>query len=330
MLAPDMVGCDRSTEPLCAVPHSCTIGASSLRYASTNCHTMYYWCLALVVALGPVLIWFMSADATSATKITSYFVTPHRGIPQSLPSTARAEHLAPPHSGGWGSKWSVRPIVPSLAPRRTARYASGPLQSNMMLGLGFDFGTSGVRINVVDRVSKAVMHEAAVPYKQQSPDVWIDGMHQLLSRIPPEMRAQINRVAVSGTSGSVLLVDSTDGGAVTRAPRMYDFSVTEEALAVVNQYAPSGHTVRSASSALAKLVMWHQESAVLPTERLCHQADFLAAYLRGSADCISDWNNALKLGYDPRKLQYPEWLLRLLQETGICCTLIFCKVRVCP
>ena len=68
---------------------------------------------------------------------------------------------------------------------------------------------------------------------------------------------------------------------------------------------------------------------MLPTGRLCHHADCLAAYLRASADCISDWNNALKLGYDPRKLQYTEWLLRLLQKTHMCCTLTFFATSVC-
>ena len=104
-------------------------------------------------------------------------------------------------------------------PHRTACLC-GPLQSNMMLGLGFDLGPSGVQSNVVDSVLKAVAHEAAVPYKQ----------HRCLC---------------------------------------------------------------------------------------------------ASADCISDWNNALKLGYDPRKLQYTEWLLRLLQKTHMCCTLTFFATSVC-
>ncbi|MEW5307271.1 MAG: hypothetical protein WDW36_009678 [Sanguina aurantia] len=40
---------------------------------------------------------------------------------------------------------------------------------------------------------------------------------------------------------------------------------------------------------------------------LCHQADWLAALCCGSYG-YSDWNNALKLGYDPGTQQFPSWL----------------------
>lgn len=39
------------------------------------------------------------------------------------------------------------------------------------------------------------------------------------------------------------------------------------------------------------------------------QADFLAGQLLGPRpQCTSDWNNALKLGYDVQRLRYPDWL----------------------
>jgi xylulokinase len=37
---------------------------------------------------------------------------------------------------------------------------------------------------------------------------------------------------------------------------------------------------------------------------------------------MSDWHNALKLGYDVYNLQYPEWLIELLKEQGISSTLL--------
>ena len=42
--------------------------------------------------------------------------------------------------------------------------------------------------------------------------------------------------------------------------------------------------------------------------RLLHHADWLASLLTGRRDS-SDWNNALKLGYDPGTQAYPDWLL---------------------
>ncbi len=42
--------------------------------------------------------------------------------------------------------------------------------------------------------------------------------------------------------------------------------------------------------------------------RLMHHADWLSSMLHGRGG-LSDWNNALKLGFDPGKEAYPEWLL---------------------
>jgi len=41
--------------------------------------------------------------------------------------------------------------------------------------------------------------------------------------------------------------------------------------------------------------------------RLLHQADWLAALLHGRW-AASDWNNCLKLGYDPAAQAFPDWL----------------------
>lgn len=41
---------------------------------------------------------------------------------------------------------------------------------------------------------------------------------------------------------------------------------------------------------------------------LLHHADWLASLLTGRRD-TSDWNNTLKLGYDPEAERWPDWLL---------------------
>ena len=38
-----------------------------------------------------------------------------------------------------------------------------------------------------------------------------------------------------------------------------------------------------------------------------HHADWLASMLHGRGD-VSDWNNTLKLGFDPGEEAYPAWL----------------------
>jgi len=81
----------------------------------------------------------------------------------------------------------------------------------------------------------------------------------------------------------------------------------DAAVELLKAHSPEGHTVRSATSALAKLLAYQLEAPLAPAERLSHQADYIASVLTGGAP-TSDWHNALKLGYDVRTLQYPEWM----------------------
>ena len=77
--------------------------------------------------------------------------------------------------------------------------------------------------------------------------------------------------------------------------------------------APPTHTATASTSTLCKLLTWHldgtwQKAAAAGAEPvLLHQADWLASLLHGRRD-VSDWNNALKLGFDPETETYPEWL----------------------
>ena len=53
--------------------------------------------------------------------------------------------------------------------------------------------------------------------------------------------------------------------------------------------------------------MWQaKEDGFAPV--LLHHADWLASLLTGRRD-TSDWNNTLKLGYDPEAQEWPAWLL---------------------
>jgi hypothetical protein len=77
--------------------------------------------------------------------------------------------------------------------------------------------------------------------------------------------------------------------------------------------APPAHTATAPTSTLCKLLTWRAEGAWRAAERaggapaLLHQADWLAWLLHSRAG-VSDWNNALKLGFDPGEEAYPDWL----------------------
>ena len=180
----------------------------------------------------------------------------------------------------------------------------------MNLYLGIDFGTTGARSTVID--SQGTIHcETEYTFAnngQQQPELpslWQNALWDSIEQIPPTIRNQVRAIALDGTSSTVMLCN-TDGIPVCE-PILYNdargAAVTERLRAI----APDNHTVLSATSSLAKL-LWFQDfrEETAPTVFL-HQADWLAFLLHGKLG-ISDYHNALKLGFDVDTLCYPNWL----------------------
>jgi sugar (pentulose or hexulose) kinase len=246
--------------------------------------------------------------------------------------------------------------------------------TNIRHFIGFDLGTSGARISVIqdsgisppeDDASSLSASQSPPPFQEvytqaipweggayDDPRVWMDAVTTLLSGaavgLPSALDAVVS-ICVSGTSASCLLVDGNNSE-VTRAPRMYNYDVVQsadsessksestnsdvdtsmygtQALALLDQYAPKAHTARSPTGSLAKLLAWNAERSLDSTgERLYHQADYIAMQLLShdsdnddneQLTVSSDWHNCLKLGYDVRNLQWPEWIVTCLQAAGI-------------
>ncbi|WVZ62819.1 hypothetical protein U9M48_012519 [Paspalum notatum var. saurae] len=185
------------------------------------------------------------------------------------------------------------------------------------LYLGIDFGTSGARYALIDEQG-AIHSEGKRAYS--APPVgdaagwassWRAALFQLLADIPPVHRSSITSVSIDGTSATTLIVDSASGELLA-GPFLYNESFPD-ALPAVESIAPANHTVCSASSTLCKLVSWWNGSssasgssaAAVPV--LMHQSDWLLWLLHGQYG-VSDYNNALKVGYDPEVDAYPSWL----------------------
>lgn len=91
-------------------------------------------------------------------------------------------------------------------------------------------------------------------------------------------------------------------------PFLYNESFPD-ALPIVKSFAPENHTVCSGSSTLCKLVSWWNSHDLNKGNAvLMHQSDWLLWLLHGKLG-VSDYNNALKVGYDPEIDSYPSWLL---------------------
>ncbi|BAY64817.1 carbohydrate kinase FGGY [Calothrix brevissima NIES-22] len=175
--------------------------------------------------------------------------------------------------------------------------------------LGIDFGTSGARAIIIDAAA-SIQAEMRFPW-ENSPDwldVWQKALWGLLEAIPEPLRREIKAIAINGTSSTVLLTDAT--GKPVDAPLLYNDPRGSVMLEQLKSFAPENHTVVSATSSLAKLLWMSQLSTFSQARYFLHQADWLAFLLHGSLG-ISDYHNALKLGYDVEELKYPQWLENL-------------------
>jgi len=210
--------------------------------------------------------------------------------------------------------------------------------------LGIDYGTSGVRGCIIDG-SRTILEQAslkwdddpAVGLKADNAQSWITALNLLLGQFSDDTRMHLDRICISGTSGSALIYD-LETGHVTRGPQMYNYNVLDssitdvqllkcgaDALAMIKSCCPEGSPTAAATSTLAKLLTWHISAPLKQSERLLHQSDFIANSLIEQqqqqcegGDCFhSDWHNALKLGYDVQLLKYPEWMKSLLADAGI-------------
>jgi D-ribulokinase len=187
------------------------------------------------------------------------------------------------------------------------------MQTNFYLGI--DFGTSGARAVAIDQTCE-IQATASVRFDDAAAQNWLHtwktALFDLIDRLPATVRRNLSAIAVNGTSATVLLCDA-EGNPLTE-PLLYDDARGAAVLEQVQAIAPPHHTVVSATSSLAKLLWWSRQAQWQDPQLqqsahpfFLHQADWLAFLLHGHLG-ISDYHNALKLGYDVGELRYPIWM----------------------
>ncbi|KAK3006754.1 hypothetical protein RJ639_016195 [Escallonia herrerae] len=214
--------------------------------------------------------------------------------------------------------------------------ASVDLKVEERLYLGMDFGTSGARYAVIDK--EGTIHaegKRQYPLNSSKETVdwarsWKTTLFSLLEDVPASFRSFIASISIDGTSATTIIIDrwltkifllpflfmsgslefgncSATGEPLHR-PFLYNESCSD-ALPVVKSIAPVNHTVCSGTTTLCKLVSWwNSDESNKESSVLLHQADWLLWLLHGKLG-VSDYNNALKVGYDPELDAYPPWLL---------------------
>ncbi|HLP89113.1 MAG TPA: FGGY-family carbohydrate kinase [Nostocaceae cyanobacterium] len=181
----------------------------------------------------------------------------------------------------------------------------------MSFYLGIDFGTSGARAVVIDDAAEMVQEVRQTGENGSETNwlkCWEKALFTLLGDISEAVRREIEAIAINGTSSTILLTDAT--GQPVDHPLLYNSTQGAPFVERLSQIAPPHHTVLSATSSLAKLLWMQQQPSFNQAKYLLHQADWLAFLLHGKLG-VSDYHNALKLGYDVENLNYPQWLENL-------------------
>ena len=193
--------------------------------------------------------------------------------------------------------------------------------------LGIDIGTSGVRTlaandrgEVLALVSLdfSTRHERASDgHHEQDPNVWWQTVCLATGRLMDTLKhrgispAALQGAAVDGTSGTLVALDAAR--VPVRPALMYNDvrgARQAERLNLVAQEFLARHGYSFSSSFAAAKIVWFQENEPQAFERtacFAHQADYIVSRLTGEA-IVSDFNNALKTGYDLLEERWPRWL----------------------
>lgn len=201
------------------------------------------------------------------------------------------------------------------------------------VGIGVDVGTSGVRALALDAAGNRLGTAAAplpAPERsaaggvRQAPELWWAALVAVLRRLTRALDLNGRRTALclDATSATVLIADA--GGRPLGPALMYNDRSAMQAAARVAAAAPPDAPALGAGASLAKAVHLLAATDTDPsaepgadgsadggTVRILHQADWLLGRLLGRVG-DSDWNNALKLGFDPVAERWPDWLPALL------------------
>ena len=175
----------------------------------------------------------------------------------------------------------------------------------MTVSIGIDLGTSGARLVAIDTDRNVLWWGT----RELAAGKWRETLFALIQAIPIAVKARVTRIAIDGTSSTVLLCNSQ--GRIIGTPILYDDDRGKIVLDRLRAIVPAGHPAISATSSLAKLFWLASQADFVVRDSIyfLHQADWLAYHLHGKLG-ISDYHNALKLGYDVESLCYPDWLER--------------------
>ncbi len=166
---------------------------------------------------------------------------------------------------------------------------------------GLDFGTTGARISIINRHKKLV-YSNSVPYSYsfKNPNSWINSCENLLVNLPIEVKINLNKLAISGTSGTITAYDLRGDPIGEAMP--YDEACNEH-MSLLESLTSGEEHLRTPYSSLAKALKLIDKYGT--NILLRHQSDWITGWF------LKDWTygeegNNLKLGWDVKKESWPK------------------------
>ena len=171
---------------------------------------------------------------------------------------------------------------------------------NIFFG-GLDFGTSGARISIIN-FQKELVYSNSVPYQYsfKNPTSWINSCEKLLDRVPIEVKRNLDKLAISGTSGT-LTACNLEGEPIGEAIP-YNQACDEHKILIQTMTSEEDH-LRTPYSSLAKALKLIDKYGT--NILLRHQSDWITGWF------LKDWThgeegNNFKLGWDLIKESWPK------------------------
>ena len=166
---------------------------------------------------------------------------------------------------------------------------------------GLDFGTTGARISIIN-LHKQLVYSNSVPYLDnfKNPNSWINSCQKLLNNLPIEVKSNLNKLAISGTSGTLTACDLKGSPIGEAIP--YHQACNENKMLIESLTSGEEHllTPYSSLAKALKLIDKYGTNIILR-----HQSDWITGWF------LKDWThgeegNNLKLGWDLIKESWPK------------------------
>ena len=166
---------------------------------------------------------------------------------------------------------------------------------------GLDFGTSGARISIIN-FHKKLVYSNSVPYiySFKNPNSWINSCEKLLDSLPITVKSNLNKLAISGTSGTLIASNVTGDPIGDSIP--YNQACNGHKILLESLTSGEDH-LRTPYSSLAKALTLIDKYGT--NILLRHQSDWITGWF------LKDWTygeegNNLKLGWDLKQESWPK------------------------